>query len=503
MSRNISVTLCMITKNEEDYITCCIDSVKHLIDEVIIVDTGSTDRTIDKALQAGARVFNYNWQQNFAEARNYALDQAAGDWILVLDADETLEYVDIEGFNNLLVASHIEGYFIEIESVIGNGEEKMFDQVVRLFRNKPHYRFSGAIHEQVIGSIRQFNSEEALGCTDFKIIHRGYLNERIAAQQKHIRNMEVINQALIDNPYDPFLRYSLGIEYIQQGKIAQANEQLSKSLQKLKGGEGYFHNVLVNLASGYLQTGQLKEAQELIDRALLMLPQDSDIMLLKGITALYSKDYQVAIEFLEQSLTGNSMNTLANSIHTICGDIYGILDDYDNAELEYFTSLQLVPQHVYPLLQMIGLKQKGKSQLTWYEISKFTSQKVSKDLQLKLIKMKELEVVLVLALLTIINQNSVSKTNLIIGCNDYLRAIMLYQPANELSKIVLQYLKYSAEMMLLYASIISANCDFTFLPITQKIADISNDNLDLIIKTLCPTWIPCIKLNKMLPNVEE
>lgn len=503
MSRKARITLCMITKNEEDYITCCIESVRHLVDEVIVVDTGSTDRTIEKALQGGARVFTYNWQQNFAEARNFALDQATGDWILVLDADETLEYVDIEGFNNLLVASHIEGYYIEIVSDIGNGEEKISDQVVRLFRNKPFYRFTGAIHEQVVGSIRRFNQEQALGCTDFKIIHRGYLNERIAAQNKHTRNMEVINQALINNPYDPFLRYSLGIEYIQQGKMAQANEQFSEALLNLKGNEGYFHNVLVNLASGYLQTGQLNEAEELIDKALLMLPQDSDLMLLKGIAALYSKDYQVAIALLEQFLEGNKKTTLANWIHTICGDIYGILDEYDNAELEYFTSLQLVPQHVYPLLQIISLKQKGKSKLTWHGISKFTSWEISRDLQNQLIKMKELEVVLVLALLNIVNQNFVSKTNLIIGCHDYLRAIMLYQPADELSEIVLQYLKYSAEMMLLYARMISTHCDCAFLPITQKMADISNANLDLIIKTLCPTWIPCITLNKMLPNVEE
>jgi len=497
------VTLCMITKNEEEYITCCIESVRHLIHEIIVVDTGSTDRTTDKAAAAGARVFSYEWQRNFAAARNFALDQATGDWILVLDADETLEYVDIEKFNNLLVPSHIEGYFIEIESDIGNGEEKMFDQVVRLFRNKPHYRFSGAIHEQVVGSIRQVNQEQALGCTDFNIIHRGYLKERIIAQNKHIRNMEVINQALISHPDDPFLRYSLSIEYIQQGKIIQANEQLSEALKSLTGGEGYFHNVLVNLASGFLQTGQLEEAQELIAKALVMLPQDADLMLLKGIVALYDKDYRIAIESLQQSLVGNHKKTLVHSIHSLCGDIYAILDDYDHAELEYFTSLQLAPQHVYPLLQMIGLKQKGSSQLTWHEMSQFTSQKISKDLQLQLIKLHKLEIVLVLALLTIINQNSVSKTNLIIGCNDYLRAIILYQPADELSEIVLQYLKYSAEMMLLYASMIATNCDAAFLQITQNIADISNANLNLIIKTICPTWIPCITLNKMLPNVEE
>lgn len=503
MNRKFRVTLCMIVRNEENYIIDCINSVRHLIDEIVVVDTGSTDSTIEQGLKAGARIFHYSWQQNFAEARNFALEQAIGDWILVLDADEILEYVDNNKFNDLLLHSEVEGYFIDIESYIGDGEEKIFDQVVRLFKNKPNYRFLGAIHEQVVGSIKDNNEGKGLACTDFKIIHRGYLNKRIQEKSKHARNMEVIHQALAHRPCDPFLRYSLGIEYIQQGEIAQANEQLTIALKNLKGGEGYFHSVVVNLASGLLQIGQLEQTEEFLAQALIMLPQDSDLMLLKGMVALHKKDYEAAIEFLEQSMAGKKENNLVTSIHTLCGDLYAILDCYDHAELEYFTSLQRVPQHMYPLLQIIGLKQKGKSQLTWHELSQFTSQQINRNLQIQLIKMEELPLALVLALLNIINQNSASKTNLVIACNDYLHAIMLYQPTDELSESVLQYLKYSAEMLLLHARMIATNGEITFLPIPQKIADISNANLELIIKTLCPTWIPCITLHKMLPNVEE
>lgn len=503
MNTKFRVTLCMIVKNEEDYITDCIDSVRHLIDEVIVVDTGSTDSTIEQGLKAGARIFYYRWQQNFAEARNYALEQANGDWILVLDADEVLEYVDRGKFNDLLLHSEAEGYFITIESFIGHGEEKIFDQVVRLFKNKPNYRFTGAIHEQVVGSIKDKNRGGGLACTDFKIIHRGYLNKRIQEKSKHARNMEVIHQALIHHPCDPFLRYSLGIEYIQQGKIIQANEQLSEALKNLKGGEGYFHSVLVNLASGLLQTGQLKEAQELIDQALIMLPQDPDLMLLKGMVALCNKDYAATIEFLEQSLADKKENTLVSSIHTLCGDLYAVLDDYDHAELKYFTSLQCVPQHMYPLMQIIGLKQKGKSQLPWHKLSQFTSPPINRNLQLQLTKMEELPLVLVLALLNIINQNSNGIVDITIACNDYLQAVMRYRPADELSKIVIEYLTYSAEILLLYAGMISFNCDITFLPMMQKIENITNENLDVMIRTLCPTWIPCITLHKILPDTEE
>jgi len=492
----------MIVKNEQDYIADCIASVKHLIDEIVVVDTGSTDATIEQGRAAGARIFHYSWQQNFAQARNYALEQATGDWILVLDADERLEYVDGNKFDDLLFHSTVEGYFIEIESYIGHGEEKIFDQVVRLFKNKTNYRFTGAIHEQVVGSIKANNQGGGLGHTDFKIIHRGYLNNRIQEKNKHVRNIEVIQQALILDPYDPFLRYSLGIEYIQQEKITQANEQLTIALQNITGGEGYFQSVVVNLASGLLQTGQLQQAEELIDQALMVLEGDSDLMLLKGMVALHKKDYMATIGFLEQCLAGKKENTLTSSIHTFCGDLYAIVDDYNNAELKYFTSLQLVPQHMYPLMQIIGLKQKGKSQLAWHKMSQFTSQQINRNLQLQLLKMEELPLVLVLALLNIINDNSHGQVDGTLAYHDYLQAVLRYQPTDELTTIVKEYIKYSAETMLLYARMISAKCENVFLPIAHKIVAISNDNLDVIIRTICPTWIPCIKLHKILPHAK-
>lgn len=496
MSADFKVTLCMITKNEKDYLACCINSVRHLVDEIVVVDTGSNDNTIDLALNAGAKVFRYNWQSNFADARNYALEQATGDWILVLDADEVLEYVDVGKFNNLLANPLIEGYFIDIESYIGTGEEKIFDSVVRLFRNRPNYRFSGAIHEQVAGSIR----ENKLACAGLKIIHRGYLNETIRVKNKHSRNMEVINKALSANPNNPFLLYSLGIEYIQQGKIVEANEQFAKALKFLQGGEGYFHSVLVNLASGLLQTGQIKQAQELIDQAVIMLPQDCELLLLGGIVALYKADYETAIQFLQRSLAGNKDKILLSTIHILCGDAYAILDYCDKAELEYLASLQLIPQHLYPLLQIIGLKQKGTSRLSWHAVSNFTIQEINKDLQGKLIKMGELPVVLVLALLNIINQNTESHPALITACNDYIHAVTLYQPVDDLSKITIDYLKLSAEQILVYAKTVN-HC--ALWPIIQKIDNIVCNNLDLIIKTLCPTWIPCIALNDTLCDKER
>ena len=83
-----TLALCMIVKDEEAHLGCCLESVKGLVDEIVVVDTGSTDRTVEIARQYGARVFSYGWHDDFAAARNVSLSHAGADWILVLDADE-------------------------------------------------------------------------------------------------------------------------------------------------------------------------------------------------------------------------------------------------------------------------------------------------------------------------------------------------------------------------------------------------------------------------------
>ncbi|RPI67925.1 MAG: glycosyltransferase family 2 protein, partial [Geobacteraceae bacterium] len=93
-----SVSLCMIVKNEQSHLARCLRSVKPLVDEMIVVDTGSSDRTQDIAKIFGAKVFEFPWNNDFSKARNFSLSKAAGNWILVLDADETISVKDDEEF---------------------------------------------------------------------------------------------------------------------------------------------------------------------------------------------------------------------------------------------------------------------------------------------------------------------------------------------------------------------------------------------------------------------
>src|SRR3989338_7693689 len=97
-----TISLCMITKNEEKYLEQCLDSVKDIVDEIIIVDTGSKDKTKEIAKKFSAKIFDFEWVDNFSAARNESLKHAAKDWILVLDADEVVEKKDLERIKELI-----------------------------------------------------------------------------------------------------------------------------------------------------------------------------------------------------------------------------------------------------------------------------------------------------------------------------------------------------------------------------------------------------------------
>jgi tetratricopeptide (TPR) repeat protein len=353
-----TVSLCLITKNEEDCIAACLRSVAGLVEEIVLVDTGSKDGTVELASRFGARTFFFMWQEDFAAARNFGLAQAKGDWILILDADERLAPIDRQSLVRLLTAPGVEGYFVTIRSLLGSGEEEMRDYVVRLFKNKPLYRFEGTIHEQVAGSIKRHSGEGSLATSQITICHNGYLPERLIAKAKRQRNIAIIRQALAIKPKDPFLLYSLGLEYTQDGNLGQGNEFLTAALVRLKGDEGYFRQVIVTLGIGLLQTGQRERLTWLLDKALIMFPSDPELCLLQGMSALQAGQWPAAVEGLRQAAAAQSDTFVPMYyIQAILGDALFMTGCYDQAKTAFATACRLAPQWPYPQERLLRLKQ--------------------------------------------------------------------------------------------------------------------------------------------------
>jgi len=222
----------MIARDEERDLPRCLASLE--CDELIVVDTGSSDRTVAIARDAGARVIEIEWPHDFAAARNASLDAATGDWILMLDADEELPAetrsqlrAEVAQADSLGLA----GVSLVVRNLSPPGDVTIYqDQpLVRLFRRAPHIRYEGRIHEQVSPSIVRAGG--ALGASDLWIVHHGYARTTAQGSSRAQRNLALLAEAVREAPDDAYLHYQLGATQKAVGDPAAA-ASLERALSK-------------------------------------------------------------------------------------------------------------------------------------------------------------------------------------------------------------------------------------------------------------------------------
>jgi len=212
------LSVCLITKNEEDFLRRCLESVRGLATQIIVVDTGSTDRTVEIAREFGAEVHTFDWCDDFSAARNAALEHATGDWVLVLDADEELPAESAAKLWREIRRADVMAYRLPI--VDAGRENEGCHYIPRLFRNAPGLFFTGRIHEQVFASLEplreELGLENKLGTAT--ILHHGYSAEVTASRAKNQRNLRLLKLALAEAPHDPNLWMNLGLELTRAGE---------------------------------------------------------------------------------------------------------------------------------------------------------------------------------------------------------------------------------------------------------------------------------------------
>ena len=220
------LSLCMIVKDEEENLARCLQSVKGLADEIILVDTGSTDRTAEIAAEHGARVFHFPWNDSFADARNESLAHAAGDWALIMDEDDRLE----DGGKDKILRFHRSCHedcdaaccrtvcFVGASEDIGASSANLN---LRLIRMGKGLRFSGRIHEQLVQGTGVL-PVRICRLTDVTFYHSGYLDLQIRRKSKHARNLRLIRMELNEDPLNAFMLFCLGNEYLAMSQTYRA-----------------------------------------------------------------------------------------------------------------------------------------------------------------------------------------------------------------------------------------------------------------------------------------
>lgn len=218
----------MIVKNEEQNLDVCLRAIRHYVDEIIIVDTGSFDKTKEVALKYTDKIYDFVWCDDFSKARNFSIAKSKNDWVLILDADEEVAEVNRESIEKFLNEKNDYIGRIRRISVFQDSSDikKYFERVSRLF-NKNYYEYIGNIHEQVVPKNgKQYLSENI----DVFVDHIGYMNEIVKTTNKVQRNIEMLLAAIIKDGKDPYLFYQLGKSYFFKKDYDKASKSFESAL---------------------------------------------------------------------------------------------------------------------------------------------------------------------------------------------------------------------------------------------------------------------------------
>jgi tetratricopeptide (TPR) repeat protein len=308
------VSLTMIVKNEEATLEQCLSSVLDLVDEKIVVDTGSSDNTKEIAQQHGALVFDFPWPDSFAAARNESIRYASGQWLLWLDADEHLDDANRVKLRQFFSRLGDDNVAYAMQCLCASGQSSALATAVdhvRLFRNHPDIRWDYRVHEQILPAIQR--AGHTVHCTDIVITHRGY-NDSSLLYKKLERNLRLLKLDLAERPNDSFTLFNLGWAYADLSRCAEAIPLLERSLQHSNNADSITPKLYALLTQCHRRLGQHVEAWAVCHAGQSCCTEDFELLFLKGQLCYQRGDRAGARACWSQLLTGDSRSRLLSPL---------------------------------------------------------------------------------------------------------------------------------------------------------------------------------------------
>ncbi len=259
------ISLSMIVKNEEKHLCECLESVKGIVDEIVLVDTGSSDNTIKIAENFGARIFHFEWINDFAAARNYSLERCTGDWILYLDADERLSNRSVIELKNITNQKIKVGYYCQVRNIDHISDRPSAMSYVRLFPNNSKIKFDGAVHEQIEYALRRNNFE--IKNSKIEILHVGYNLDKDGLRIKAKRNLEILLKEFEKNN-SSYYAFQLGQTYGILGEKNIAIKYFKAALEDSMLSREYKSTAFRYIAIDFAEKQEWKEALEQISQSI-------------------------------------------------------------------------------------------------------------------------------------------------------------------------------------------------------------------------------------------
>jgi len=297
------VSLCMIVKNEERFLAECLESVKDCVDEICIVDTGSTDRTVEIARSYGAKIEFREWRNDFSWARNESLAMATKRWILVLDGDEELTPESVPLVRALRTTpAGLAAVYINIVNIVNDtmGVGSMSHRLVRVFPTNPRLRYINVIHE----SLALIDGSMAAVLSPIAILHKGYTEEMLSAREKDARNKPLLARAYEENGDDPFALFNFGNSMIANGEYDIGIEVLERMLAMPGTPKMYYPLAYIMLGQAFLLgKHDYDRALATLDEGIERFPRDAGLVFQRGQALARMKRWDEAREAYDKTLT--------------------------------------------------------------------------------------------------------------------------------------------------------------------------------------------------------
>lgn len=318
------VSLSMIVKNEEKNLRDCLKSVTGVVDEIVVVDTGSSDKTIDIAKEFDAKVYEFEWINDFAAVRNYSLSKCSGDYILYLDADERLAENSKALLQELTGSKNKRAYDCKILNIDEVNKRPSVMTYVRLFPLVDGISFTGKVHEQIEPSLRESNIE--IHESSLEIIHTGYSTGKEQLKSKAERNLVILHKEF-EECNSAYYAFHLGQTYNILEDTEKAQYYFETAVQEPKLKKEYKSTALRLLAVYESERNNLEQALTYINNAIY---SDGDQPLNYMVAAqLYNKtgDREKELLFIIKALiiNKNYINHSYKSSQTIFIDEYLII----------------------------------------------------------------------------------------------------------------------------------------------------------------------------------
>lgn len=330
------ISAILIVKNEERFLDACLASLRDVVDEIVVVDTGSTDRTVEIAQNYSAVIGNFEWCQDFAAARNASIELATQPWLFWIDADEVLQPGAVQMLTEAVMRPHMGGYLVRLVNFLDEKRQTQFvHTAVRLFQNRADIRFMGKIHEQVAHNFSELGLATA---TLAKVVlnHYGYQPNLMEERGKLERTLGMIQTELEENPNDPFQLFNLAMTY----SVACENEKAIEVAEKCAGllGESFAigFNVYQMWAAALRAENRNEEAIQVCEKAVAA-EYDSVLTYFEKTTAhMALHQWEMAWEASTTLLNAEWSDRLCGdtSILTFKRDILGARCSFETGRLQ-------------------------------------------------------------------------------------------------------------------------------------------------------------------------